>query len=86
MVAQLHWGNNANGAERKSIVFKNTTQLSNANVPPNRATPVASFIADMAVGDYFKAVAYQDSGGSVTLEGNNFTQGASVFYVSYLGV
>lgn len=86
VVAQLSYGNNATGDLRRSLIFKNTTQLSYANVRPNRATPVASFIADMAVGDYFKAVANQDSGGDLTLEGNNFTQGASVFYVTYLGV
>lgn len=86
VVAQLSYGNNATGDFRRSIIYKNTTQLSIANVRPNRATPVASFIADMAVGDYFKAVADQDSGGSLTLEGNNFSQGATVFYVSYLGV
>jgi hypothetical protein len=86
VVAQLSYGNNATGDLRRSLIFKNTTQLSYANVRPNRATPVASFIEDMAEGDYFKAVANQDSGGTLTLEGNNFTQGATVFYVSYLGV
>jgi hypothetical protein len=86
VISQLSYGNNATGDIRRAIIFKNTTQLSIANVAPNRSTPVASFIADMAVGDYFKTAAYQDSGGNVTLEGNNFSQGATVFQAIYLGV
>jgi len=85
VISQLSFGNNTSGSNRRARIYKNTTQLSTANVPPNRATPVASFIADMSVGDYFKTAAFQDSGGDLTLEGNNFSQGATVFYVSYLG-
>jgi len=85
VISQLSFGNNTSGSSRRARIYKNTTQLSTANVPPNRATPVASFIADMSVGDYFKTAAFQDSGGDLTLEGNNFSQGATVFYVSYLG-
>jgi hypothetical protein len=85
VISQLSYGNNATGDIRRAAIYKNTTQLSLANVTPNRATPVASYIADMGVGDYFKTAAYQDSGGNVTLEGNNFSQGATIFQVIYLG-
>ena len=82
----LQYGNFTGGDNRLSIVYKNTDQIAYVNVAVKRGTPIGIAIADMTVGDYFKTAAYQDSGSSNTLEGNNFTPAASIFQVIYLGV
>ena len=86
VTAQLQYGNFSGGSNRLAIIYKNTTQIAYANVNVTRGTPFASYTCSMTVGDYFKVAAYQDSGTSNTLEGNNFTQGATIFQVIYLGV
>ena len=82
----LTWGNISGGQFRQLVLFKNTTQLAVTNTSNLRATTHVTFIADMAVGDYFSISYYQDSGGTNTLEGNNFSTGASYCCVTYLGV
>ena len=86
VTAQLQYGNFSGGSNRLAIIYKNTTQIAYANVNVTRGTPFASYTCSMTVGDYFKVAAFQDSGSSNTLEGNNFTQGATIFQVIYLGV
>ena len=86
VTAQLQYGNFSGGSNRLAVIYKNTTQIAYANVNVTRGTPFASYTCSMTVGDYFKVAAYQDSGTSNTLEGNNFTQGATIFQVIYLGV
>ena len=70
----LTWGNVSGGSFRQLALFKNTTQLAVTNTSNLRATTHVTFIADMAVGDYFSISYYQDSGGTNTLEGNNFSK------------
>jgi hypothetical protein len=86
VTAQLCYGNFSGGSNRLAVIFKNTTQVSRSNVAVTRGTPFASYTCSMSEGDYFKVAASQDSGSSNTLEGNNFSQGATAFQVIYLGV
>jgi hypothetical protein len=86
VTAQLCYGNFSGGSNRLAVIYKNTTQVSRSNVGVTRGTPFASYTCSMSEGDYFKVAAFQDSGSSNTLEGNNFSQGATIFQVIYLGV
>ena len=78
---------NATGSRSIWIYLNGSAKTSWQSMPTSAGGTglIASFILDLAVGDYVELKVYQSSGGSLNLLGNNSDTGVTNFIASYLG-
>ena len=81
--AKFRWDTNTTGTRFITYVI-NGTDTNYNNLQPFAASPYSTHTAvfSLAVGDYIECAAYQDSGGTRTV---NLNQQQSLFTISYLG-
>lgn len=82
------WADNTTGV-RVTAIYKNGSlwvrNLSTANVGSGSINIIVPIIMNLAESDYIEVFAYQNSGGSLDVVGNNIETRATSFTVAYLG-